>query len=648
VTKEVSSYGGNEIKVLEGLDPVRKRPGMYIGTTSASGLHHLVWEIVDNSVDEAMAGYCTSINVIVHPDNSISVEDNGRGIPVEMHPQKKIPTLEVVLTILHAGGKFDNAAYKVSGGLHGVGVSVVNALSKRLIARVSRDGGIFEMEFKRGKVTKKMTRVGDSSHTGTTITFWPDDTIFETTTYNFDTLHDRLQETAFLNKNLRISLTDEREETPRKEEFCYSGGIVDFVKYLNEEKTILPGLNDPIYIEGSSAPDTPLNQRGEVEVSIQWNTTYSEHVMSFANDIYTDEGGMHLEGFRTALTKTINDYARSHKLLKEKEANLTGDDIREGLCAIISVKLPDPQFEGQTKAKLGSSYMRTLTNKIVGAGLTEYLEEHPNQAKEIFKKAFQAAKGRLAAQRARQVARRKGLLESASLPGKLADCSVRDAQMTELFIVEGDSAGGSAKMARDRSIQAVLPLRGKILNVERVQQDRALSSESITSLITAIGTGVGKEFNIEKARYHKIVIMTDADVDGAHIRILLLTFFYRYMKPLVDAGYIYVAQPPLYQIKAKGKKYGKYLYTDEELALEAKQFEDSSKYSVQRYKGLGEMDPEQLWSTTMEPKNRIMLRVTVDDAREAERAVANLMGTQVEKRKDFIQTHAKDVRFLDI
>lgn len=532
--------------------------------------------------------------------------------------------------------------------MHGVGVSVVNALSKRLIARVSRDGGIFEMEFKRGKVTKKMTRVGDSSHTGTTITFWPDDTIFETTTYNFDTLHDRLQETAFLNKNLHISLTDEREETPRKEEFCYSGGIVDFVKYLNEEKTILPGLNDPIYIEGSSAPDTPLNQRGEVEVSIQWNTTYSEHVMSFANDIYTDEGGMHLEGFRTALTKTINDYARSHKLLKEKEANLTGDDIREGLCAIISVKLPDPQFEGQTKAKLGSSYMRTLTNKIVGAGLTEYLEEHPNQAKEIFKKAFQAAKGRLAAQRARQVARRKGLLESASLPGKLADCSVRDAQMTELFIVEGDSAGGSAKMARDRSIQAVLPLRGKILNVERVQQDRALSSESITSLITAIGTGVGKEFNIEKARYHKIVIMTDADVDGAHIRILLLTFFYRYMKPLVDAGYIYVAQPPLYQIKAKGKKYGKYLYTDEELALEAKQFEDSSKYSVQRYKGLGEMDPEQLWSTTMEPKNRIMLRVTVDDAREAERAVANLMGTQVEKRKDFIQTHAKDVRFLDI
>lgn len=648
MSQQTNTYGGNEIKVLEGLDPVRKRPGMYIGTTSAAGLHHLVWEIVDNSVDEAMAGFCTAISVTVHPDNSISVQDNGRGIPVEIHPQKKIPTLEVVLTILHAGGKFDNAAYKVSGGLHGVGVSVVNALSKRLIACVRRDGGIFQMEFHRGKVTKKMERIGDSSETGTTITFWPDDTIFETTIYNFETLSARLQETAFLNKNLSITLADEREQTPKVEKFCYSGGIVDFVKYLNEEKTILPGLQDPIYIEGTSDPSAPDSQKGEVEVAIQWNTTYSEHVMSFANDIYTDEGGMHLEGFRLALTKTVNDYARAHKLLKEKDPNLTGDDIREGLSAIISVKLPDPQFEGQTKAKLGSSYMRTLTNKITTKGLSEYFEEHPAQAKEVFKKAEQAARGRLAAQRARQVARRKGLLENASLPGKLADCSIRDAQMTELFIVEGDSAGGSAKMARDRSIQAVLPLRGKILNVERVQQDRALSSESITSLITAIGTGVGKEFNIEKARYHKIVIMTDADVDGAHIRILLLTFFYRYMRPLIDAGFIYVAQPPLYQIKAKGRKNGKYLYTDEELALEAKTFEDSSKYTVQRYKGLGEMDPEQLWQTTMEPKNRIMLRVTLEDAREAEHAVSSLMGCQVEKRKDFIQTHAKDVRFLDI
>ena len=647
--RQTNDYGGKEIKILEGLEAVRKRPGMYIGTTSVSGLHHLVWEIVDNSVDEAMAGYCSRIKVTVHPDNSITVEDNGRGIPVEKHPQKRnMSTLEVVLTILHAGGKFDNNAYKVSGGLHGVGISVVNALSKKLVAQVKRDGAIWEMEFSRGKTVKKLEQVGKSKATGTTITFWPDELIFETTVYNYDTLHDRLQETAFLNKNLKITLVDERELTPRVDEFCYAGGIIDFVKFLNEDKTILPGLARPIYIEGKSADDADEDKRGEVEVAMQWNTGFSEHTLSFANDIFTDEGGMHLEGFRTALTKVVNDYAKSHKLLKEKDANLTGDDIREGLTAVISVKLPDPQFEGQTKAKLGSSYMRTLTNKIVSQGLAEYLEEHPNQAKEIFKKANQAAKGRLAAQKARQATRRKGLLESASLPGKLADCSVRDAEMTELFIVEGDSAGGSAKMARDRSIQAVLPLRGKILNVERVQEHRALSSETITSLITAIGTGVGPEFDISKARYHKIVIMTDADVDGAHIRILLLTFFYRYMKPMIDAGYIYVAQPPLYQLKPKGKKGGKYLYTDEELAIEASKYEDSSRYTVQRYKGLGEMDPEQLWSTTMEPKNRIMLRVTIDDAMAADRAVSDLMGNQVEKRKDFIQTHAKDVRFLDI
>ena len=646
--KKTNSYDESEIKVLEGLEAVRKRPGMYIGTTSASGLHHLVWEIVDNSVDEAMAGFCTKIKVTVHPDNSITVEDNGRGIPVGLHPQKKISTLEVVLTILHAGGKFDNQAYKVSGGLHGVGVSVVNALSRKLIVQVKRDGTIYEMQFARGKVAEKMKEVGTTKTTGTTITFWPDELIFETTTYNYDTLHDRLQETAFLNRNLKITLTDERELTPRTDEFCYSGGIVDFVKYLNDEKEVLPGLAKPIYIEGKSDPDAPATQMGEVEVSMQWNTGYSERTLSFANDIYTEEGGMHLEGFRTALTKAINDYARKQGVLKEKDTNLTGDDIREGLTAVISVKLPDPQFEGQTKAKLGSSYMRTLTNRIVSNGLTDYLEEHPNQAKEIVKKASQAAKGRLAAQKARQATRRKGLLESAALPGKLADCSVRDAEMTELFIVEGDSAGGSAKMARDRSIQAVLPLRGKILNVERVQEHRALSSDTITSLITAIGTGVGVEFNLDKARYHKIVIMTDADVDGAHIRILLLTFFYRFMRPMIDAGYIYVAQPPLYQIKPKGRKNGKYIYTDEELAIEAGRFEDSSKYTVQRYKGLGEMDPEQLWSTTMEPKNRILLKVTMEDALAAERAVADLMGTQVEKRKDFIQTHAKDVRFLDI
>ena len=652
--KNDNSYDASEIKVLEGLEAVRKRPGMYIGTTSSAGLHHLVWEIVDNSVDEAMAGFCTKIKVTVHPDNSVTVEDNGRGIPVAKHPQKKISTLEVVLTILHAGGKFDNQAYKVSGGLHGVGVSVVNALSKKMVVQVKRDGGIYEMQFARGKVTEKLKELGKSKATGTTITFWPDDTIFETTVYDYDTLHDRLQETAFLNKNLKIILTDERELTPRVDEFCYSGGIIDFVKYLNGwngqkyEKEVLPGLSKPIYIEGKSDPDAPFSQMGEVEVALQWNTTYSEHTLSFANDIYTEEGGMHLEGFRTALTKAVNDYGKRQNIIKEKDPNLTGDDIREGLTAVVSVKLPDPQFEGQTKAKLGSSYMRTLTNRIVSQGMAEYLEEHPNQAKEILKKASQAAKGRLAAQKARQATRRKGLLESASLPGKLADCSVRDPEMTELFIVEGDSAGGSAKMARDRSIQAVLPLRGKILNVERVQEHRALSSDTITSLITAIGTGVDQEFDINKARYHKIVIMTDADVDGAHIRILLLTFFYRYMKPMIEAGYVYVAQPPLYQLKPKGKKHGKYIYTDEELAVEAKKFEDSTKYTVQRYKGLGEMDPEQLWSTTMEPKNRILLQVTIDDAMAAERAVSDLMGTQVEKRKDFIQTHAKDVRFLDI
>ena len=642
-------YAGKDIKILEGLEAVRKRPGMYIGTTSAAGLHHLVWEIVDNSVDEAMAGYCTKIKVTVHPDNSITVEDNGRGIPVEKHPQKRtMSTLEVVLTILHAGGKFDNNAYKVSGGLHGVGISVVNALSKKLVAQVKRDGKIHEMEFSRGKTVRKLEVVGRSKATGTTVTFWPDDLIFETTVFSYDTLHDRLQETAFLNRNLKITLIDERELTPRVEEFCYAGGIVDFVKFLNDGKEILPGLSKPIYIEGKSAPDAPEDQRGEVEVAIQWNTNYSETVLSFANDIYTDEGGMHLTGFREALTKVINDYGRKSNIIKEKDSNVTGDDIKEGLAAVISVKLPDPQFEGQTKAKLGSSYMRTLTNRIVTQGMSEYLEEHPNQAREILKKATQAAKGRLAARKAREATRRKGLLESASLPGKLADCSVRDPEMTELFIVEGDSAGGSAKSARDRNIQAVLPLRGKILNVERVQEHKALSSETITSLITAIGTGVGEEFNIEKARYHKIVIMTDADVDGAHIRILLLTFFYRFMRPLIDAGYIYVAQPPLYQLRPKGRKGGKYLYTDEELAQEVAKYEDSSKYTVQRYKGLGEMDAKQLAETTMEPKNRILLKVGIEDAYAAERAVADLMGNQVEKRKEFIQTHSKDVRFLDI
>ncbi len=641
-------YDGSEIKILEGLEAVRKRPGMYIGSTSASGLHHLVYEVVDNSVDEALAGFCTKILVTIHPDNSVTVVDNGRGIPTDKHPQRKIPTLEVVLTVLHAGGKFDNNAYKVSGGLHGVGISVVNALSKKVVVQVKRDGSIYEMAFSRGRTTEKMKVVGKAKGTGTTVTFWPDDEIFETCVFNYETLRDRMQEMAFLNRNLKIVLTDERELTPRVDEFCYSGGIIDFVKFLNDGKELVGDIKTPIYMEGAADTDDPAKM-GEVEVALQWNSGYGENVMSFANNIYTPEGGMHLEGFRTALTRVINDYARKANILKDKDKNLEGSDVREGLCAVVSVKLGDPQFEGQTKAKLGSSYMKPLVQKTVAQGFAEYLEEHPKQARAIVNKASSAAKARQAARKAREATRRKGLLESASLPGKLADCSVRDPAMTELFIVEGDSAGGSAKMARDRSTQAILPLRGKILNVERVGPSRALSAETIQSLITAIGTGVGDEFDISKARYHKIVIMTDADVDGAHIRILLLTFFYRYMRPMIDAGHIFIAQPPLFQLKPKGSRArkGKYIYTDEELALEVKGLE-KGKYTVQRYKGLGEMDPEQLWETTMEPKNRILLQVGIDDAAAAERTVSDLMGTQVEKRREFIQRRAKDARFLDI
>ena len=643
--KREHEYDGSEIKILEGLEAVRKRPGMYIGSTSIAGLHHLVYEIVDNSVDEALAGFCSKITVTLHPDNSVSVADNGRGIPVDKHPVKKIPTLEVVLTVLHAGGKFDNSAYKVSGGLHGVGSSVVNALSEKFIAQVRRDGNIYEMQFSRGKTTQKMKIVGKSKTTGTTIRFWPDDTIFETVVMDYEVLANRFQEMAFLTKNLKIVFTDERGTEPETREYCYSGGVSDFVKYLNETKEVLPGLARPIYLEGKSTTDDP-EKMGEVEVALQWNAGYSEHVMSFANNIYTMDGGMHLEGFRTALTRAVNEYARKQNILKERDNNLTGDDVREGLAAVISVKLADPQFEGQTKTKLGSSFMRTLVQGIVYNGLNEYFEEHPKQARTIINKATSAAKARNAARKAREATRRKGLLETASLPGKLADCSVKDPTMTELFIVEGDSAGGSAKMARDRTIQAILPLRGKILNVERVQAHRAITADTIQSLITAIGTGVGEDFNLEKARYHKIIIMTDADVDGAHIRILLLTFFYRYMKPLIDAGYVYIAQPPLYRLKV-GRRL-EYIYKDEDLSREVAALPEGTKYAVQRYKGLGEMDPEQLEETTMKPSNRTMLRVTIDDAAAAERAVSELMGTSVESRKEFIQKHAKDARFLDI
>ena len=641
--KKPSHYSGEDIQVLEGLEPVRKRPGMYIGTTSSRGLHHLVYEVVDNSVDEALAGFCNEIKVWIHEDNSITMQDNGRGIPVDKHPKEKIPTVEVVLTILHAGGKFGGEGYTVSGGLHGVGVSVVNALSTRLIARVARDGNIYEMEFSRGKTTKKLKKVGTSKKTGTTITFWPDPEVFtETTVYDYNTLANRFREMAFLNKGLKITLIDERETdeegNEKSETFQYSGGIVDFVKFLNAGKDILNPR--PIYFEAES-------EAGTVEIAMQWTSSYSSNsVLSFANNINTIEGGMHLDGFKQSVTRTINDYARAKGKLKEKDSNLTGDDCREGLAAIISVKLHDPQFEGQTKTKLGNAEMRGLVSSAVSHGLGEFLEENPTPAGRIINKASQALKAREAARKAREMTRRKGVLESFSLPGKLADCSSKNAEESEMFIVEGDSAGGSAKQARDRKYQAILPLRGKILNVEKVGQDRALSSDTISALITAIGTGFGEDFDADKARYHRIIIMTDADVDGAHIRILLLTFFYRYMPELINRGYVYVAQPPLYGVK-QGKKI-KYLFDDASLAEEMKNYPDEKKPTVQRYKGLGEMDPEQLWETTMEPSKRVMLQVSIEDAAEAERAVSELMGDQVEPRKEFIQKHARDVRFLDI
>lgn len=641
--KKPSHYSGEDIQVLEGLEPVRKRPGMYIGTTSSRGLHHLVYEVVDNSVDEALAGYCSEIRVWIHEDNSITVQDNGRGIPVDKHPKEKIPTVEVVLTILHAGGKFGGEGYKVSGGLHGVGVSVVNALSTKLVAQVSRDGNVYEIAFSRGKTTDKLKKVGTSKATGTTITFWPDPEIFtETTVYDYKVLANRFREMAFLNRGLKISLTDERvvdeDGNQLSDTFQYSGGLIDFVKFLNSGKEILNPK--PVYFEAE-------NEAGTVEIAMQWTGSYSTNsVLSFANNINTIEGGMHLDGFKQAVTRTINDYARSKGKLKDKDPNLTGDDCREGLSAIISVKLHDPQFEGQTKTKLGNAEIRGLVSGAVTRGLGEYLEENPTPAGRIITKASQALKAREAARRARDITRRKNVLDSFALPGKLADCSSKNAEESEMFIVEGDSAGGSAKQARNRKYQAILPLRGKILNIERVGQDRALSSDTISSLITAIGTGFGEDFDADKARYHRIIIMTDADVDGAHIRILLLTFFYRYMPELINRGYIYIAQPPLYGVK-HGKKI-KYLFDDAALAEEMKNYPEDKKPSVQRYKGLGEMDPDQLWETTMEPSSRIMLQVSIEDAAEAERAVSELMGDQVEPRKEFIQRHAKDVRFLDI
>ena len=644
------TYDEGDIKILEGLEAVRKRPGMYIGSTGPRGLHHLVYEVVDNSVDEALAGVCNRIDVTIYPDNSVEVVDNGRGIPVGKHKQAKKSTLEVVFTILHAGGKFGGGGYKTSGGLHGVGISVVNALSTRVEATVYREGAIWKMAFSRGKTIEKLEKVGRTKRSGTVVRFWPDPAIFkETTVFDAGILAERLREMAFLNRNVKITLKDMRareddsgEEAaePRIQEFQYSGGINDYVKFLNEGKEIISGLSRPIYIQRKG-------EEGEVEISMQWNSSYSGTIMAFANNIHTTEGGTHLEGFKNSLTRVINTYATNQNLIKNKEDSLTGDDIREGLTCVISVKLSEPQFEGQTKTKLGNTEMRTFVQSAVSQGLTEFLEEHPNPAKAIISKATQAAKARNAARKARDLTRRKNLLESSTLPGKLADCSLRDASLTELYIVEGDSAGGSAKQARERSFQAILPLRGKILNVEKHGLHRALSSETVSSLITAIGTGIGEdEFDIEKARYHKIIIMTDADVDGAHIRCLLLTFFYNYMRELIHNGYIYIAQPPLYRL-AVGKKHT-YIYSDDDLRAEVEKLAEGTKYTVQRYKGLGEMDPEQLWDTTMAPENRTLLKVTIDDAFEAAKAVSDLMGNQVEPRKEFIQKYAKQVRNLDI
>ena len=640
-----SHYDGSDIQILEGLEAVRKRPGMYIGSTGPRGLHHLVYEVVDNAVDEALAGYCTDIVVTIHEDNSITVDDNGRGIPVDKHPKEKIPTVEVVLTILHAGGKFGGEGYKVSGGLHGVGVSVVNALSTKVVVQVRRDGTEYEISFDRGKTKEKLHKIGSAKHTGTTVMFWPDPEIFqETTVYDYNTLAARFREMSFLNKGLKITLIDERtlneDGKPTKEVFQALGGLQDFVKYINTGKET---LNKPIYFEVENAD-------GMVEIAMQWTTSYSTNsVLSFANNIHTIDGGTHLDGFKQGVTRTINDYARNKGILKDKDANLSGDDTREGLAAVISVKLRDPQFEGQTKGKLGNTEIRGLVQGAVTQGLAEYLEENPAPAKRIINKASQAFKAREAARKAREMTRRKGVLDSFSLPGKLADCSSKSPADSEIFIVEGDSAGGSAKMARDRKYQAIMPLRGKILNVERAGLNRSLSSDTISSLITAIGTNIGADFNADNARYHRIIIMTDADVDGAHIRCLLLTFFYRYMPELIQRGYIYIAQPPLYGLKKKGGKKLEYIFNDDALTkrLEEIPEKDRDSISLQRYKGLGEMDPEQLWETTMEPKSRTLLQVSIEDAAEAERVVSELMGDQVEPRKEFIQKHAHDVRFLD-
>lgn len=630
-----SNYNASNIRVLKGLEPVRLRPGMYIGSTSERGLHHLIYEVVDNSVDEALAGRCDYIKVTITKDNIVKVEDDGSGIPVEPHPQTKRSTLETVLTVLHAGGKFDDKAYKFSGGLHGVGVSVVNALSEYLIAEVKREGKIYKMEFERGKPTTDLQIVGDTKDSGTTITFKPDPQIFETTIFDKSTLENRFREMAFLNKGVRIIFEDQR--TDFEKTFQYDGGIAEFVEYLNRNKTPLsPKI---AHFEGTQ-------ESTGVEIAFQYTDGYSENILTFANNIYTVEGGTHLSGFRTALTRGLNDYARKYNLLKENENNFSGDDVREGMTAVVSVKISEPQFEGQTKGKLGNSEVRGAVDAFFSENLEYFLEENPSIAKSIVSKAHSSRKAREAARKARDLTRKRSILDSATLPGKLADCQSTDINENEIFIVEGNSAGGSAKGGRDNRTQAILPLRGKILNVEKANINRILNSEEIKNMITAFGTGIGDEFDVSKLRYGKIIIMTDADVDGAHIRTLLLTFFYRYMKPLVDGGHIYVAQPPLYKLSS-GKK-ERYCYDEEELKVIAKEFGEGN-YKLQRYKGLGEMNADQLWDTTMNPDHRVLLRVYENqDSPTTDDTFSMLMGEKVEPRREFIQENARYVENLDV
>ena len=630
-------YKADQIQVLEGLEAVRKRPGMYIGSVSVRGLHHLVYEIVDNSVDESLAGYCKNINITIEKGNIIKVEDDGRGIPVDIHPKTKISAAETVYTVLHAGGKFGgDSGYKVSGGLHGVGSSVVNALSEWTEVTIKRDGGIFQMKFERGKTVMPLTRIGDSKETGTTVRFYADSTIFETLEYEYDVLENRLREMAFLTKGLKITLKDERVEPIKEAEFCFEGGLISFVEYLNKNKEKLH--EKPIYIE----------KKGEfpIEIAIQYTTSYTENIYSFVNNINTIEGGTHLEGFKRALTKIFNDYAKSHNILKEKDGNLQGEDIREGITAVISVKVKEPQFEGQTKTKLGNSEITGLVQSAMAEELSSFLEENPAVAKSILEKCISASRAREAARKARELVRRKNALEGSTLPGKLADCSEKNASLCEVYIVEGESAGGSAKQGRDRKFQAILPLWGKMLNVEKARADKIYGNEKLNPVILAIGAGIGADFDVTKIRYGKVIIMADADVDGSHIRTLLLTFFFRYMRPLIENGNIYLAQPPLYKLSRKGMK-DVYCYTDEQLEQHLQEL-GREGINIQRYKGLGEMNPEQLWETTMNPATRTLIQVTMDDAIKADEIFSVLMGDDIAPRREFIEKNAKFVKNLDV